>query len=214
MGNRIPRALWALCCWGTLIASGSMAGCASVSPLSGAKTLKAGTSEIAVGLEAVLPANEDGEAGSDVPVGFGPVFSYRHGLSDRVDASVRLYFIGASADVRLALLKGRFSASLGAQVSASSVGVSIADSSDEFSASTVELPLYLEYALSSSFSILAVPRVGIARIGSDGDTKTTTLALLAIGIPIKIGGLGILPSLTSGYYGDSPIVGSALGFSF
>ncbi len=214
MGNRFRPALLAVACMITLGASAGLAGCASVSPLSGAKTLETGTNEIAIGVEALLPADDSGDSDDRVPVGLGPLLSYRRGLTDSVDASIRLYFIGISADVRYALAKGRFSASVGAQAGTSTVGVSIADSRDEFSASSLEVPLYLEYSLSSSFSILAVPRVGVARFGNDGESTTNVLALLAIGFPIHVGSVGLLPSFTGGYYGDAPIVGSALGFSF
>ncbi len=200
-------------CLATLVALASLAGCASVSPLSGAKTLAPGTGEVAVAVEALLPA-DDSASSDDVPVGLGPVISYRRGLSDAIDASFRLYYIGMSADVRYALAKGRLSASIGAQAGTSSVGISIGDSKDEFSVKSLEMPLYLEYAFTSSSSILAVPRIGVARFGKDDETSTSALALLAIGFPIHIGKLGLLPSITAGYYGEALVVGATLGVSF
>ena len=205
--------LSALHCLGALSACMVVASCASVSPLSGAKTLKAGTGELAVAAELLLPANDD-DSGREAPVGLGPVVSYRHGLSDSIDAAIRLYFIGVSAEVRYALAKGRFSASVGALAGSSSVSVSLGGSESEYSVTTFEVPLYLEYALSSSFSVLAVPRFGVARFDDDGDVTTNALALLAIGFPINIGRIGILPSFSGGLYGDAPIVAAAVGFSF
>lgn len=199
---------------GVLSVGTALGACATVSPLSGAKTVPSGTSEVVIAVEALLPVDDTESGDNEVPVGLGPVFSYRRGLSDSVDASVRLYLIGVNADIRYALVQGAFSASVGAQVGASSVGVSIAGSNDDYSVTSFEVPLYLEYALSSSVSILAVPRAGVARFSDNGASNTSPLGLLAVGLPFKVGPARVFPSLTGGYYGNSKVVGSALGVAF
>ncbi len=186
-----------------------------MSPLSRAQTLPAGQSEIAVAAEVIATNTQDGGADEGFAlVGLSPLLSYRRGLDESVDAAVRLYVAGVQGDIRYSLARGTFSASVGAEVGISSVTVTVLGSTSTESLSFADVPLYLEYELSSSVSVMAVPRVGYAfgRLGNVAGHGAITM--MALALPISVGSAVFMPSVGGGLFADRPTLAAGIGVSY
>lgn len=164
-------------------------GCVSMSSLQTAETLKKGQKQQTFGggtynSEEVVDNNT---VKKDVPY---LEYSYREGLSDNVDAGLKLTIIGsAAADVKYRLIDGdAFDFSVGAGVGYFNLKTGSGETEVENTSIDLMVPIYASYRFNESWAAYLTPRYVHRMTSYSGAASGSTSASLGGGAAgVKIG---------------------------
>lgn len=159
--------------------------CASMSTLQTARTLKPGEAQSTFG-GGVFQSSEIGSTDGSASAKFQLPYleyTYRQGLSDKVDAGLKVTLIGTlSLDAKYSLYAGeKFAAAVGAGAGYMSYSTGSGEQKNEYKIIDLMVPVILSYDFTPKFSIYTSPRY-LQRSISGASSSSTGFAGAAVGL--------------------------------